>query len=267
MELFSPSGQVNPSSVPGLQEWLRAVNQVVEFQVLAGPEDSEIEELRRLGYRPETVAASDRSRLAWEEFFADLLASDPISREELRVRVQARELVHEHMDVFGKLLTEYRIDLRRAVSFDPRRPLSGRPGMTAFADQVPSLRIAVDLKVELFRNRSKPWKVNAIHDIDALSIAVPYCHVVVPDSEMADLLSRSAVAQRNGTRILRRLRDLPDALATSTATARAGQYEATKTDWLRPGETFCTDMETLRTTALQLPGNWRTSPGTVGKTI
>ena len=59
--------------------------------------------------------------------------------------------------------------------------------MVAFADAIPSLRIAVDLKVELFRNPAKPWSMNAIHDIDALSMAVPYCHVVVPDREMARL--------------------------------------------------------------------------------
>ncbi|MFI9587846.1 hypothetical protein ACIHCQ_39990 [Streptomyces sp. NPDC052236] len=261
MDLFDASGRVDSSSIPGLRPWLRRVNQLVEFQVLAGPADSEVEELRRLGYRPETVVASDRSRLAWEEFFTDLLKGERMSREELRVRVQARELVHEYMDVFGKLLAEYRVDLWRAVGFDPRRPRSGRPGMTAFADRVPSLRITVDLKVQLFRNPSKPWKASAIHDIDALSIAVPYCHVVVPDSEMGDLLSRSAAAQRNDTRILRRLRDLPDALADLTASAAADRSSAAGAGLLEPGEVFCTDMETLRNTAPHLPKDWHTAPG------
>jgi hypothetical protein len=49
------------------------------------------------------------------------------------------------------------------------------------------LRIAVDLKLELFRNPAKLWSTNAIHEIDALSMAVPYCHIVVPDREMAIL--------------------------------------------------------------------------------
>ncbi|MFE7037036.1 hypothetical protein ACFU9Y_42765 [Streptomyces sp. NPDC057621] len=260
MDLFDSSGRVDPSSVPGLQSWLRRVNQVVEFQVLAGPADSEVEELRRLGYRPETVVASDRSRLAWEEFLVGHLKGAPVSREELRVLVQARELVHEYMDVFSDLLAEYRIDLWRAVGFDPCRPRSGRPGMTAFADRVPSLRIAVDLKVQLFRNHSKPWKVNALHDIDALSIAVPYCHVVVPDSEMADLLSRSDTARRGGTRIVRRLQDLPDALAPLTASARAGGSAGVGAGWVDPGEAFCTDMQTLRATAPELSNGWRVSP-------
>ena len=53
----------------------------------------------------------------------------------------------------------------------------------------------MDLKAELFRNATKAWTLNAIHDIDALSLAVPYCHAVVPDKEMADLLARSRAAE------------------------------------------------------------------------
>jgi hypothetical protein len=81
--------------------------------------------------------------------------------------------------------------------------------MVAFEDAIPSLRIAVDLKVELFRNPAKPWSMNAILDIDALSMAMPYCHVVVPDSEMADLLPLSGAGPRHGTKVITRLSDLP----------------------------------------------------------
>lgn len=45
--------------------------------------------------------------------------------------------------------------------------------------------------------------MNALFDVDALGIAVPYCHVVVPDREMANLLSRSKAGPRSGTRTSR----------------------------------------------------------------
>jgi hypothetical protein len=83
--------------------------------------------------------------------------------------------------------------------------------MVGFSDAIPSLRIAVDLKAELFRNTTKTWTMNPIYDIDALSMAVPYCHVVVPDREMASLLSRSGTGPRLGTRIITTLSDLPNA--------------------------------------------------------
>ena len=56
-------------------------------------------------------------------------------------------------------------------------PLGAR--MVAFADKIPTLRIAVELKVEVFRNTARPWNMNAIHDIDALSFATSYCHAIL----------------------------------------------------------------------------------------
>ncbi|WP_217231548.1 hypothetical protein [Streptomyces anulatus] len=251
--LCGPSGPVDMDMVPELQDLLRKANQYAEFQLLAGPKDEEVEDLRRHGYRPEAIREITRSRLEWEETYAGMLADDPISRHELRVRVQAREVLHEHYELLRELLAEYRIDLHREIGFDPARPRSGRPRMTAFVDRMPSVRIAVDLKAELFRNQTKTWTVNALFDVDALGIAVPYCHVVVPDREMANLLSRSKAGPRCGTRIVTRLRDLPGELADLQArmhTADRGPWDG---DWIAPDEDFCTDIEDLRALAPRRP--------------
>ena len=53
--------------------------------------------------------------------------------------------------MFQALLSEYRVNLNREVGYNPDRPNVSRRRMVAFADAVPSLRIAVALKVELFR--------------------------------------------------------------------------------------------------------------------
>jgi hypothetical protein len=178
----------------------------------AGPGDEEIGELREhYGYRPEAMDVVEADRLEWEASYVEILAEHPASKAELRVRLQARELIHEHQAMLQALLGEYRISLNREVGYNPDRPNVSRRRMVAFADAVPSLRIAVDLKVELFRGAAKPWNMNEVHDIDALSMAVPYCHVVVPDREMASLLSRSRAAERHGTQVITALPDLPDA--------------------------------------------------------
>jgi hypothetical protein len=104
-----------------------------------------------------------------------------------------------------------------------------------------------------FSNQTKTWTVNALFDVDALGFAVPYCHVVVPDREMANLLSRSKAGPRTGTRIVTRLRDLPGELADLQArihTADGGSWDA---DWVAPDEDFCTDMEDLRALAPRRP--------------
>jgi hypothetical protein len=111
--------------------------------------------------------------------------------------------------------------------------------MVAFADAVPSMRIAVDLKVELFRNPAKPWSMNSVHDIDALSMAVPYCHVVVPDREMASLLARSGAGLRYGTKFITSLSGLPGALLELTEQARNAPGGQTGWDWAGPWDGYC----------------------------
>jgi hypothetical protein len=159
--------------------------------------------------------------------------------------------------VFNELLAEYRVSLGSEMGPDPN---VSRRRMIAFADRMPSLRIAVDLKVELFRNATKTWTMNAIHDIDALSLAVPYCHVVVPDKEMAHLLARSRAGERTGTRITGRLDELPDMLPDLVSQARSAAGDLTGRDWAAPGEGFCLDMEELLN---GLPSLWgaRSLPG------
>jgi len=253
--LFDKSSgeKTDPASIPGMQKFMRLANQFAEFQMFAGPRDDEIEELRSNGYRPEAAVEATRSRLEWEEIYVGLLADDPISRHELRVRVQVRELLHEHSKLFNELLAEYRLDLHREVNYNPDRPNVSREGMVAFADRIPSLRIAVDLKIELFRNASKTWTVNALHDIDAMSMAVPYCHVVVPDKEMASLMARSKAGERNGTQVLRQMQQLPDVLSALTTRAREIGGDASGWAWAGPGEGFCIDESEVHSAALNQP--------------
>ncbi|WP_329296041.1 hypothetical protein [Streptomyces sp. NBC_01455] len=242
-QLRGPTGPVDPASMPWMPDFLRRAAQFTEYQLLAGPQDADIPRLRQLGYRPEEVEKVSQSRVDWEMFFADLLAGDPISRPELRVRVQAREIIHEHYELLRDLCAEYRLDLLRATEADPDRPKASRRRIVAFADHIPSVRIAVDVKVELFRNAARKWNRNTVHDIDAVSRAVPYCHVVVPDREIADLMGRSKAGPRNGTYVLRGLRDLPDVLADLTM--QAVQSGPDGEDWVRHGEDFCMDLADL----------------------
>ena len=246
MVLRGPDGLVDPSTITGMPEFLRKANQLAEMMILAGPGDAEVSLLRReYGYRPEAMTEVEASRLEWEASYVDVLASHPASRAELRVRLQARELLHEHLAMYQALIGEYRINLSREIGYDPGRPNVSRRRMVAFADAIPSLRIAVDLKVELFRNPAKPWSMNAIHDIDALSMAMPYCHVVVPDSEMADLLSRSDAGSRHGTKIITKLSALPGVLPELAGKAQDATGDQTGWDWAGPWDGYCLDWADL----------------------
>jgi hypothetical protein len=245
LTLHGPSGRIDPATIPGMPGFLRKANQFGEYMFLAGPADEELEDLRKLGYRPEATEDVERSRLAWEETYRGLLANDPVSRAELRVRVQAREICHEHIRLLGELLGEYHIRLGRALGYDPARTDISRRHMVAFADRMPSVRIATDLKVELFRDTATTWTMNAINDIDALSLAVPYCHVVVPDKQMAHFLTTSHAGDRNQTQIVRKLTDLPGLLPDLTSAAQAADGDMTGWDWAGRFDDFCLDMNDL----------------------
>ena len=246
MVLRGPDGVVDPATIDGLPEFLLKANQLSELMIMAGPPDEEMGILRaEYGYRPEATIEIEASRLKWESSYVDLLAEHPASKAELRVRLQAREVIQEHLDMFNALTAEYRINMNRVLGYDPARPMVSRRRMVRFADTIPTLRIAVDLKVEVFRNAAKPWSMNAIHDTDALSIAIPYCHVVVPDSEMASLLSRSGTGPRYGTKIISRLSELPDVLAELTVPARNAPGDRTGWDWAGHWDGYCLDWNDL----------------------
>ena len=246
MVLHDTNGVVDPATISGMPEFLGKASQLTEAMILAGPADAEISQLREhYGYRPEAMTEVEASRLGWEASYVNILADHPASRAELRVRLQARELLHEHLDMYQALIREYGINLSREIGYDPDRPSVSRRRMVGFSDAIPSLRIAVDLKTELFRNTTKTWTMNPIYDIDALSMAVPYCHVVVPDREMASLLSRSGTGPRLGTRIITTLSDLPNALPGLAEQARNAPGDRTGWDWAGPHDSYCLDSDDL----------------------
>jgi hypothetical protein len=250
LRLHDPAGPVDPATIDGMPDFLRKANQVAELMILAGPGDQEVGILRQqYGYRPEATIEVQASRLEWESSYVEVLAEHPASRAELRVRLQARELLHEHLALYTELASEYRINLSREIRYDPDRPNVSRRAMVSFADTIPTLRIAVDLKTELFRNATKPWTMNPIYDIDALSMAIPYCHVVVPDREMADLLSRSDTGPRHGTKIITTLADLPSALPELVEQARNAPGDRTGWDWAGQWDGYCLDWNELRKSA------------------
>ncbi len=248
--LMGRDGEVDPD-MSGLltSQVLRQANQWGEVKLLTGPDDDEVDELRRVGYRPEKTAESTASRLAWEELYVGMLRDGPISRSELRVRVMTREVIHEHHAQLVELLGEYRVSLARLAGGEQMTAQS-RAGMIDFADRMPSMRIAVDMKTELFRNSQRTWTNNHLHDIDALSVAVPYCRVVVTDKDAAASLIRNKAHERNGTMILSRLADVADTLKTLEVEAQMLGGDVTGWDCVGPGVGFNpTGPKSLRRTA------------------
>lgn len=238
VRVLDPSGQiqdVDPS-------WLRQASQFFEAQVLAGPGDHEIEGLRRLGYiSPREVEERPGNRLAWERVFAEKLKDESPSRAELRVWLLARELMHEYSHLLDRMLREYRLTFA-AIAGGSNGKASRRRAVE-FAERVPTLRIAADMKLEVFRNPGRRWSLNMLRDIDALSVALPYCRAVVADRDAAALVQRSSAPSRYGSVVIHELSRIPEVLE-DLATEASASRESDRTGWdaVGPGVGFRHDL-------------------------
>lgn len=186
-----------------------------ECQVLAGPDGKQEVLLReRYGYKPEGTAEVGRSRLEWEQEFVGLLVdSPPKDPADLRVWIQAREITHENLELLVEVFKEYGLSIRRLTgAFGDGDPEQRRQFISDFFDRLPSVRVAVDLKLAVHRNNQRGWAKNDIYDTDAMSIAVPYCAVVVTDKAAADALNRVRAGERHGTFITSKLTELAEVL-------------------------------------------------------
>lgn len=214
------------------------LNQWCEMRLLAGARDEDIVTLRENGYKPEIVAENFLTRVAFESEFAERLRSGeikPKNPEELRIWIQAREIMHEHIDLLTELLADYHISIER--TFGPLGNQS-RPKMKKFFDAVPSVQVAVDLKTHFYKNQQKAWTANAVRDIDFLSAAVPYCDIVIADKEMTSLLTRSSTASSLGTTVVRKISDVVDLLPPLAQ--RAERLGPDRTGW--GGSSFCLEL-------------------------
>ena len=180
-------------------------NLLFERSVLRGPTDDEVENLRALGWNPEALKQVAERRAAEErDQTLRLDGGGPWRQSRLRDVVSARELLIEFQDILPRALAERGLVLSD-VSSDPQ---SAR----AFVRAMPSTEVSIELKTAWHRNRDKHWTANDMHDIDAMSLAVPYCDVVVTEKACQHVLGAACLGKRMHTALLRNLEDLPRTL-------------------------------------------------------
>ena len=89
---------------------------------------------------------------------------------------------------------------------------SGPESARRLVDAMPSADVCVSLMTEYHRNPQFRWRSNDIFDIDALSVAVAYCDLIVTDKQAADALRRGRVPERLGSQVFTNLDELADVL-------------------------------------------------------
>lgn len=190
----------------GLDELLRGAELTFERMVLAGPRDAEeAKTLRARGWQPDAAARIAKERAAEEAKQAGRFDADSRWRRgRTRDVISARELIIELEALNESLATRG----ERA-----KASLSGRSQMEALVHLMPSLEVAIELKTAYHRNANTKWDSNAIFDIDAMSVAVPYCDIVVADKETHTILKRTNLGDRMDTEVFCQPSELADRLA------------------------------------------------------
>lgn len=205
----TPQSRANwPDGPAAFDEMLSGLTDELEHRVLVGPTDEDVPALRAAGWNPSSAHEMNANRARSEaEFQARLDAEPHWRRGRLRDVIRARHVAIELIDFLNSALA------RRGLDFDL---LGDRRSIRRLVDCMPTADARVSLMVETHRNPQTRWSPNQIVDLDALSLAVPYCDVIACDAQMTHLVKVSGLDRRLDAAVFDNLEDLVRHLTDGT---------------------------------------------------
>jgi hypothetical protein len=87
--------------------------------------------------------------------------------------------------------------------------------MTGLLIDLPSRAVTYELRRLRHQSRDTKWKPNDLEDIASLSVAIPYCDVVVTEKQWCHNARRAKLDRRFNTVILYDLKDLAAVLVAA----------------------------------------------------
>lgn len=159
----------------------------------------------RLGYDIFPLVHMQEERVAKDKELQQMLASDPKLRARLDDIIVARELYHEIGPELPRLIATAGISMD---SFFHR----GKEWLTEFAMDLPIIAVNAAIRDQTLRAANRDWVINDLRDLGHLSVAVPYCDIVVTDRDAASAIRRAGLDKRLNTKVLSDLTMLPTVL-------------------------------------------------------
>ncbi|MFF2396333.1 hypothetical protein [Nocardia sp. NPDC058114] len=176
-----------------------------ELCVLAAPPPSNGAEQRMLEVA-RTIRDGAQTFVDTQDTIGGYVASN-----RLRDRLDEVAISTELEDIWEPLIAGCRergVDVRdRIATIDSAR---------ALLQALPSRWVMSELRRVRLRNPQQLWKKNDLNDLLALSIAVPYCDVVVTERQWAVRVNELGLAQQYGTTVLHDLTDLTGVLVAKS---------------------------------------------------
>ena len=177
-----------------------------EFEMLRGPHDSMMHELRdNYGYAPEEAEKIARQRAAQEEELAQRLIADPSLKKKFDNIVTARYIIREMGNALLLTLTKVGMTIDDLFA-------QGTDDVTKFVHAIPTADVLVTFTKANLKNLHRGWKKNDIHDMDALAVAIPYCDIVVTEKHARAQMINAGMDKKYGAKLLRNIEDLLGAI-------------------------------------------------------
>ena len=190
-----------PGGPAGFDAWSHDGDLQLTRAVLRGPTGEDVaDDMRARGWNPTVARQIAEERAKSERELAQRLVAEPEYRDRVRDVVSARYLAFELVDVLKEAVDARGLELAELVGdIDAAR---------RFTDSMPSGDAWISLLAAAHRNPQSRWQPNDIFDFDALSVAIPYCDVVVTDRHACRLANAARLPSRLGTKVIATLDEL-----------------------------------------------------------
>jgi hypothetical protein len=176
------------------QEWRSALTALfeesAEFVILRGPQPSEMDSVRALGYQPEQLAQIVVDAAAREQRMrTQLMAKPRRDRRPEDVAACAALALDSGPQLIGNALATL------GLSYTVWDNMT-KDDMTVVAETVPILDVESALRRGRLKNGDYSIVVNDIYDMAALGVAVSCCNVVATDKSARHMLAEAGISGR-----------------------------------------------------------------------
>lgn len=200
-DLSAAEVQLGPEAT---SQMLRSMTEFLEYSTLRGvpPEGS----MTIPGYDLDPVRRAEEGLVQRERDLERQLAEDPALKARLDEILIAREL-------YWELGLELPNLVRKANMSVDSFFYKGKDWLTEFVEDLPTLVVQAAVRRQSMKDAGRPWKPSDVRDLEHLSVAVPYCDIVVTDKRATDALRRAGIDKRFGTSVLDDLNQLSAVLS------------------------------------------------------
>jgi hypothetical protein len=193
-----PSAELVAKLGDSVEEATLEANYIMEKSIL---ESADATRNKIPGYNPNSARDVAHKQLATlKEYIAAMRDDSDFSKRPVDA-IYAWQLSVEILD-------QYTRALMKAGYIGAASPFRSKEEMTDFVDHLPSRRVAARMYVQYVKNHSVNWKINDLRDVAALSLAIPYCDMVVTDRKAWNAANEAKLGEEFGTTICATLKDL-----------------------------------------------------------